>query len=212
MRSRFEPLIEMMQIKGNSEVHRWFWAADEFANFENADSLGDYSGRDLKKFGKTELGALGRDQGPRVREVPRREPLSLRLRRRHRQPQRHSLERRRRQLRRSAATARPTGRSNGGGRARSAVGSRARTSTPASLTGVWAPQNTREAIWDGLKARETFVTSGPRVKVRFFGRLGAGAAPADARSLVEAGYATGRADGRDAQGRQRGARPSRSGR
>ena len=52
MRSRFEPLIEIMQIKGNSEVHRWFWAADEFANFENADSLGDYSGRDLKQFGK----------------------------------------------------------------------------------------------------------------------------------------------------------------
>ena len=26
MRSRYEPLIEMMQIKGNSEVHRWFWA------------------------------------------------------------------------------------------------------------------------------------------------------------------------------------------
>jgi hypothetical protein len=59
---------------------------------------------------------------------------------------------------------------------------------PGSLTGVWAPQNTREAIWDGLKARETFVTSGPRVKVRFFGRLGAGAAPSDARALVEEGY------------------------
>ena len=99
MRSRFEPLIEMMQIKGNSEVHRWFWDADEFANFENADSLGDYSGRDLKKFGKTELGPLGCDQGPRLREVARRESLPLRLRRRHGQPQRHSLERRRRQLR-----------------------------------------------------------------------------------------------------------------
>jgi len=31
-RSRFEPLIEMMR-SGNSEVHRSFWAADEFANF-----------------------------------------------------------------------------------------------------------------------------------------------------------------------------------
>jgi len=30
-RSHFEPLIEMMQIKGNSEVHRRFWPADEFA-------------------------------------------------------------------------------------------------------------------------------------------------------------------------------------
>ncbi len=62
---------------------------------------------------------------------------------------------------------------------------------PGSLTGVWAPQNTREAIWDGLKARETFATSGPRIKVRFFGRLGAGTAPADAKSLVESGYARG---------------------
>ena len=40
---------------------------------------------------------------------------------------------------------------------------------PGSLTGVWAESNTREAIWDGLKNRETFATSGPRIKVRFFG-------------------------------------------
>jgi len=49
MRSRFEPLIEMMQIKGNSEVHRSFWGADEFADFENADSIQDYSGRTFQK-------------------------------------------------------------------------------------------------------------------------------------------------------------------
>ncbi len=32
-RQMWEPLIEMMQIKGNSEVHEAFWQADEFANF-----------------------------------------------------------------------------------------------------------------------------------------------------------------------------------
>ena len=52
LRNRFERSIEMMQIKGNSEVHRSFWAADEFADFENADSLGDFSGRDLNAFGR----------------------------------------------------------------------------------------------------------------------------------------------------------------
>ena len=34
-------------------------------------------------------------------------------------------------------------------------------------------------------ARDASSTSGPRIKVRFFGRLGAGEAPADAKSLVE---------------------------
>ena len=49
LRSHFERLIEMMQIKGNSEVHRKFWPADEFAGFENADSVGTFSGRTFKK-------------------------------------------------------------------------------------------------------------------------------------------------------------------
>ena len=49
LRSHFERLIEMMQIKGNSEVHRKFWPADEFADFENADSVGSFSDRAFKK-------------------------------------------------------------------------------------------------------------------------------------------------------------------
>ena len=35
--------------------------------------------------------------------------------------------------------------------------------------GVWAHDNTRAEIWDALKRKEVYATTGPRIKVRFFG-------------------------------------------
>ncbi|WP_331067051.1 DUF3604 domain-containing protein [Steroidobacter sp.] len=42
----------------------------------------------------------------------------------------------------------------------------------AGLTGIWAEQNTREALFAALQRKETFATTGPRIRVRLFAGYG----------------------------------------
>ena len=39
---------------------------------------------------------------------------------------------------------------------------------PGGITGIWAEENTRDALWAALQRRETFATSGPKIRVRFY--------------------------------------------
>ena len=65
------------------------------------------------------------------------------------------------------------------------------------LAGVWAESNTRDAIFDAFRRKETFSTSGPHIKVRFFGSTGFDDSIVDSANAVSEAYATGVSMGGD---------------
>lgn len=59
------------------------------------------------------------------------------------------------------------------------------------IMGVWSTANTREAIWDAMKRKETYATTGPRMKVRFFGGFDFQADDVQGNQMAQKGYQKG---------------------
>ena len=189
-RNHFEPLIEIMQIKGNSEVHPRFWSNDEFAGFENAPSLENYSDR---KFQVDNFVRRGLTKGVRFERELGVNPFQYGIvggTDNHDGVPSNVAEDNFLAGSHGAADGTVERRRTGD------VGGwlEGKDLNPGALTGVWASKNTRGAIWDALKRRETFATSGPRITLRFFGGFGLSQARGLA-DLVRAGYDEGVAMG-----------------
>ena len=59
------------------------------------------------------------------------------------------------------------------------------------LAGAWAESNTRDAIYEALRRKETFATSGPRIRVRFFAGPGIDDSMLNAGDAIAAAYRVG---------------------
>ena len=65
------------------------------------------------------------------------------------------------------------------------------------LTAVWAESNTRGSIYAALRRKETFGTSGPRIRVRFFAGYGWDEGLVNAPDVIPLAYASGVSMGGD---------------
>jgi hypothetical protein len=59
------------------------------------------------------------------------------------------------------------------------------------LAGIWAPQNTRAALYNAMERREVFATSGPRIRPRLFAGWEFASQLCDDPKLLEKAYAGG---------------------
>jgi hypothetical protein len=80
-------------------------------------------------------------------------------------------------------------------------------STASGLAGVWARENTREALWDAMKRKEVYATTGTRMLVRVFAGWNFSADEVYRPDFAEQGYQRGVPMGGDLSAAPKGASP-----
>jgi hypothetical protein len=184
-RQRWEPLMELTQIKGQSESHPSLSPNDEFAAWDLWDQVNLNGVPKQDGMIQTEYWREALKSGLRLEAELGANPFK------------YGAE---------AATDTHTGLmtaddDNFWGKFKTVEPGPERMTRPvtrpylgweqaaAGYTGVWATSNTREAIWDALMRKEAYGTTGPRITLRFFG--GFDFSEADTQDYVAAGYGRG---------------------
>ena len=186
-RTRNEPVVEITQTKGTSETHPSLSPNDEFAGFElyltfpgSSNPITKFAGgyvRDALKtglaiqdgdgFNPYRFGVVGgTDSHLAMSPVMENNYFGT------------------------------TGNRDGTAQLRldctyCAAGSDFRKFSSSGLSAVWAPENTRAAVFDAIQRKETYPTTGPRMQVRFFGGFGLGGFSPGVGDWVTTAYKTG---------------------
>ena len=206
-RINWEPLYEATQIKGDGETHPFLSKNDEFANFERWDKANlNLSEPKKNEMLQGEYARTALQTGLQLEQKLGVNPYKFGM---IGSTDSHT----------SLATADDN---NFWGKNTPAEPSAKRCEHPfmttklATIMGweqtasgyaaVWATDNTRAALWDAMKRKETYATTGPRMTVRFFGGWDFAEGDAEASDIAKAGYDKGVPMGGDLRPR----RPARS--
>ena len=212
LRMRNEPLVEVTQVKGTSETHPMLSPTDEWADFEleirsPRDSpldkvRGSYvrdaylTGLEFEEeegFNPYKFGMVGASDSHNAAASYTESSHISKLGILDGTPERRG-------------SVPPEGAAAWEDESLTAARGRSSSAWSASgLAAVWAEENTRESIYDAFRRKETFATTGPRMRVRFFGSYEFSDDALESSDLVAKAYEHGVPMGADLPARRRGA-------
>lgn len=211
LRAQFETLVEVTQIKGDGEAHPFLSPTDEFADYETWDRS-NLDGTELKNKNmlQYEYAREALKTGLRLDASIGVNPFKFGMigstdahtaltaveennffgKHSGVEPEPHRWE--------HITIAAPDPDLNVYGWQQAASG----------YAAIWATENTREAIFDAMKRKEAYATTGTRMTIRFFGGWDFNQSDANTRFPAAVGYQKGVPMGGDLRNAQRGAVPT----
>lgn len=213
-RQRWEPIYEVTQIKGDGEAHALLSAEDEFADFETWDkgSFGtqlktpdmlprEYAREALKRglayeaqlgVNPFKFGLVGSTDSHTGLSTAAEDNFFGKV---------SALEPSNDPMRFEEAI---TGALTPDDPSDDIV---AALSSASGIAAVWARENTRAAIWDAMKRREVYATTGTRIRVRVFAGFDFDESDLERSDFAAHGYANGVPMGADLASAPQGASP-----